>query len=436
MALPAGQETNTLTPHGYQPRLVESRLDTLMASFGCVEITGPKWCGKTWTAMTRSASMTKLDDPSEREAAQMDPKLALIGDAPHLVDEWQEVPEVWDAARRFVDDASKKQGLLLLTGSTALRKADRGKVRHSGAGRIARLSMYPMTLCEAGETAPTVSLKRLLDGEPLQPVRSKTEIQDVARWCCRGGWPAALGLPDEAAAEVAAQYIQAVLNVNVIEDGRSPETALALMRALSLNESQAVTYKTLARDMSGGKRVADEDTIASYLELFERLQLIHNLYGWEPPMRSKARVRVKPKRYFCDPSLPAALLGAFPARLLQDTQTLGMLFENLVIRDLRVFLSTYSGIGNDVRYYRDDAGLEVDAIIECQGSWAGVEIKLSDTKADEGARNLIALRRKVLSSPAARNAEPAFLAVVVGRGNLAYTRDDGVMVIPAALLGA
>ena len=430
------QDTANLTPHGYKPRLIEKRLDTLMATFGCVEITGPKWCGKTWTAMTRCASITKLDSPTEREAAEMDPKLALVGQPPHLVDEWQEVPEVWDAARRFVDDSGGKHGLLLLTGSTALKKAERGRVRHSGAGRIARLTMRPMTLSEAGQSSPAVSLKKLFEGEPLQPARSDTEVSDVARWCCRGGWPAALGLSDETAAEVAAQYIQAVLDVNVLEDGRSPALALALMRALALNESQAVTYKTLAKDMGGGEKGPDEGTLSAYLELFSRLQLIEDLFGWEPPMRSKARVRVKPKRYFCDPSLPATLLGATPVRLLKDTQTLGMLFENLVIRDLRVFLSTYAGIGNDVRYYRDESGLEADAILEYQGSWAGIEIKLSDTKADEGAKNLLALKKKILSNPAARNAEPAFLAVIVGRGSLAYTRDDGVMVIPAATLGA
>ena len=153
-------------------------------------------------------------------------------------------------------------------------------------------------------------------------------------------------------------------------------------------------------------------------------------------MRAKARVRVKPKRYFCDPSLAAALLGATPQALLHDAQTLGMLFENLVIRDLRVFLSTYAGLGNELHYYRDDQGLEVDAVVEYGGRWGGVEVKLSDAKADEGAANLKKLRDKVAANPAARNAEPAFLAVVVGRGNLAYTRDDGVMVIPAALLGA
>ena len=429
-------ETKKLIPDGYRPRLIEKRLDALMGSFGCVEINGPKWCGKTWTARTRCASMTKLDESAEREAAEMDPALALMGDLPHLVDEWQEVPEVWDAARRFVDDSGNRRGTLLLTGSTSLKASDRGRVRHSGTGRIARLSMRPMALCESGEGEAKVSLEALLNGEPLKPARMQTDLADVARWCCRGGWPANLGLPDDAAVETATQYVQSVLDVNVIEEGRSPETALGLLRALAMNASQAVTYKTLAQDMSGGEAGPDVDTIASYLDMFDRFKLTEGLQGWEPPMRAKARVRVKPKRYFCDPSLGAALLGATPEGLLHDTQTLGMLFENLVVRDLRVLLSTYAGLGNGVSYYRDDRGLEVDAIIEHGGRWAGIEVKLSDTKVDEGAAHLLALRKKVSANPAARNAEPAFLAVVVGRGSLAYTRDDGVLVIPAALLGA
>ena len=429
-------KSKTLTPKGYRPRLLEKRLDSLMEAFGCVEINGPKWCGKTWTAMSRSASITKLDNPSDREAAELDPALALLGDTPHLVDKWQEVPEVWDAARRFVDDSGNQRGLLLLTGSTALKKEDRDKVRHSGAGRIARLTMRPMTLCESGDGEATVSLSALFEGKDIKPARRETGIFDVARWCCRGGWPANLGLSDEAASETAAQYINAVANQNVIEEGRSSATALSLMKALALNESQAVTYKTLAKDMASGEAAPTNETIAAYLELFDRLMITEELYGWEPPMRSKARVRVKPKRYFCDPSLAAALLGATPQRLLSDTQTLGMLFENLIIRDLRVFLSSYAGLGNNVFYYRDANGLEVDAIVERNGIWGGIEIKLSDTKADEGAKNLLALRDKISANPAAQNAEPAFLAVVVGRGNLAYRRDDDVYVIPAAMLCA
>lgn len=428
--------STTLTPQGYRSRLVERRLDTLMRSFGCVCVVGPKWCGKTWMALSRAASVTKLDQPTEREAAQVDPRLALLGDAPHLVDEWQDVPEVWDAARRFVDDAGGKRGLLLLTGSTTLTKKQRESLRHSGAGRIARLKMSPMSLLETGNSTGEISLDDLFAGKGVQPIRHETSIEDVARWCCRGGWPANLEIDDEAAFETARQYVQAVLDVNVLDEGKSPAVALSAMRALALNASRAVTYKTLIGDMSKGEdaRAISEETLISYLELFDRLFLTEELTGWEPPLRSKARVRVKPKRYFVDPSLPAALVGATPERLLRDMQTLGDLFENLVLRDLRVYLSTYGMLDDRISYYRDDKGLEVDAIVEHAGQWAGIEIKLSDTKADEAAEHLLRLREKVLGNGAARNAEPAFLAVVVGRGSLAYRREDGVYVIPAATL--
>ena len=430
--MPAG----LLTPKNYRPRLIERRLDALMKAFGCVEITGAKWCGKTWTALSRSASVARLDEPAEREAAIIDPKLALLGERPHLVDEWQEVPAVWDAARRYVDDSGNARGSLLLTGSTSLSEGKRKDVRHSGTGRIARLTMRPMALCESGDSTAEVSLRRLLEGERLDPIRCSAGIEDIALLCCRGGWPANVGMPDEVALETAGQYVRSVLDVNIAEQRYSPGTAEALMRALAVNEGQAATYKTLAKDMARGERGADDDTIASYLDLFSRIHLIEQLRGWEPPMRSKSRVRVKPKRSFVDPSLAAALLHATPSRLLRDTQTLGMLFESLVLRDLRVFLSTYPGFDNGVYYYRDDKGLEVDAIIEHEGRWAGIEVKLSDAKVDEGARSLTRLRDKISSNAAARNADPAFLAVVVGKGSLAYTRDDGVMVIPAALLGA
>lgn len=425
-----------LTKDGYKPRLIEERLDTLMSGFGCVEIAGAKWCGKTWTALSRAKSVSKLDIASERDAAEMDAALVLVGEKPHLVDEWQEVPEVWDACRRAVDDSGNVRGSFLLTGSTNLPKEKREKVHHSGTGRIARLIMRPMSLVESGEGEPLVSLQRLFDGKDFSPTRKETSLTDVARWCCRGGWPANLSVSDEIAMETSVQYLQSVLNVNVVDEGKSPATAMALMRALAMNESQAVTYNVLSRDMAAGEKGANEDTIASYLELFRRLFLVEDLNGWEPPMRAKSRVRVKPKRYFVDPALPAALLGATPDKLLHDTQTLGMLFENLVLRDLRVFLSSYAGLGNAASYFRDDKGLEVDAILEHEGKWAGVEIKLSETKVDEGAASLLALRDKVLANPAARNAGPAFLAVVVGKGSLAYTRSDGVHVIPIAALGA
>lgn len=430
-------ESKTLTPEGYRPRLIEGRLDALMRGFGCVEIAGAKWCGKTWTALTRSVSVTKLDVASEREMAEVDPALALLGDRPHLVDEWQEVPEVWDAARRLVDDSGNERGILLLTGSSGLRGDERGRVRHSGTGRIARLVMRPLSLVESGDSSGEVSLRALLEGEGLAPVRRDTGVEEVARWCCRGGWPANLGLDDEVAMETATQYVRSVVGGNVADEDRSPAIAQALMRALAVNESQAVTYKTLAADMAGGEGSAPTtQTIAAYLELLSRLYVVEELPGWEAPLRAKARVRVKPKRYFVDPSLAAALLGATPDRLLRDAQTLGMLFENLVLRDLRVFLSTYPGLGNGVSYFRDEKGLEVDFIVESDGRWGAIEVKLSDTKADQAAGALLALRDRVAANPAARNAEPSFLAVVVGKGSVAYRRDDGVYVIPVATLGA
>lgn len=426
----------TLEPEGYRPRLVEGRLDALMAAFGCVEIVGAKWCGKTWTALSRARSATRLDRASERAAAEVDPALALVGEAPHLVDEWQEVPGVWDASRRLVDDAGGRRGLLLLTGSTALRPAEREEVRHSGAGRIARLRMRPMSLAESGESTRQVSLASLLGGAPLPPARRETQVAEVAEWCCRGGWPATAGLPLGAALETPSQYVQAALDVNVAEEGRSPAAALALMRALAMNAGRAVTTKTLMADTAASGAELGPDAVASYLELLDRLYITEPLCGWEPPMRAKARVRVRPKRCFVDPSLAAALMGATPERLLADTQALGDLFEGLVLRDLRVYLSTYPGLGNGVHYYRDDKGLEVDAIVERGRAWGAVEVKLSDTKADEAAASLLRLRRKLCENPMARTPEPAFLAVVVGRGALAYRRPDGVLVIPAATLTA
>lgn len=428
----------TLTPQGYKPRLIEKRLDTLLRAFGCVEITGAKWCGKTWTALSRSKSVTRLDRKEEREPAQLDPLLALMGETPHLVDEWQEVPEVWDAARRFVDDTGNNRGLLLLTGSTQVSKQDCENIRHSGTGRIAHITMRPMSLYELGISSGEISLHALLNKENITAVRKETSLFEISRWCCRGGWPSNLNLDDDIAFETAQQYIQSVLNVNILEEGKSTELALALMRALALNASQSVTYKTLLADMSYGEfsETASVNTLVSYLDLFQQLNLIENLYGWEPAMRSKARVRVKPKRYFVDPSLAAALLYATPQRLLKDVQTLGLLFENLVLRDLNVYLSTYSGIGNTLHYYRDDKGLEVDAIIEYQGGWAGIEIKLSDTKVEDGVKNLLALKKKMTENQAAQNPEPLFLAVIVGKGSLAYQRPDGIFVIPIATLGA
>jgi len=423
----------TLTPKGYRPRLLEGRLTRMMQAFGCVDIVGPRWCGKTWLALSQAASATHLDRREEREAAATAPELALVGDQPHLVDEWQEVPQVWDAVRSAIDASGNKRGQFLLTGSSDLTASERQQVTHSGTGRIARLRMRPLSLLESGDSSGTISLEALFNGAAVSPARRDTSLQEVATWCCRGGWPANVTLgSDEAAMETARQYIQSVLDKNVPDEGKSPQTALAAMRAIAMNASQAVTLKTLVADM--GQAQVSTATLDSYLNLFDRLYLTERLAGWEPPLRAKARVRVKPKRYFVDPSLASALLDATPDHLCRDAQTLGLLFENLVLRDLNVYLSTYGGLGDGIMYYRDEHGLEADAVLEHAGTWAGIEIKLSDTKADEGAASLLACKKKLCGNKLAQVPEPAFLAVIVGRGGLAYQRDDGVWVIPIATL--
>ncbi|MDR0311460.1 MAG: DUF4143 domain-containing protein [Acidobacteriota bacterium] len=427
------KNTDTLRPEGYRPRALDARLEKLLGAFGCVEITGPKWCGKTWTSLAHARSVDRLDDPAALSAAMMDASLVLEGKAPHLIDEWQEVPEIWDAVRRRVDEQGNSKGLFVLTGSS---KPKSDAIRHSGTGRIARIHMRSMSLFETGDSNGSVSLSSIFDGD-FEPRRRKTEMSEIARWCCRGGWPSILGMEDDFALETPREYIKSVLDVSVRSLNKNPVVAQKLMMALSLNLTQSVTYKVLARDVAFG----DEDampsvpTIEAYLDLLKSLFLLEDLTGWEPPLISKQRVRTRPKRFFVDPSIPAALLGATPATLLRDMQTLGKLFESLCIRDLRVYLSVLPGIGNQINYYLDDKGLEVDAVIQMgDGRWGAFEIKLSDAKIDEAAACLNRFAGKITANKAARVKAPEFLAVLIGKGDIAYKRNDGVLVIPIATL--
>lgn len=420
----------------YRPRVADRRLEKLLRAFGAVEIVGPKWCGKTWTALAHASSVDRLDDSATYDAASNDPNLVLMGEEPHLVDEWQEVPAVWDAARRHVDDNANRKGQLILTGSSQPKETE--KIHHSGTGRIARLHMRPMSLAESGESTGSVSLGKLFEGE-FEPSRNKTGIMDVARWCCRGGWPSNLDVEDEFALETSAEYVRSILDVNIPKLGLNPEIMRVLMKALAMNVAQAPTYEMLMKDMSYGDEGVSisAPTLKRYVDELKSLYLIDDLEGWEPSLRAKSRVRTKPKRYFVDPSLPSALLGATPAVLARDTQTLGDLFETLVIRDLRVYLESMGG-ANRIAYYRDEKGLEVDVILELvDGRWAAVEIKLSDLKVmEKNVDKLHAFKEKVCGNPLSQVREPEFMAFIVGRGDIAYRRDDGILVLPIATLGA
>lgn len=432
----------TLAPEGYIPRLIDERLSFLLEAFGAVEITGSKWCGKTWTGLAHARSVTRLDESNTYARAVEAPETALLGDEPHLIDEWQELPLIWDEVRRRVDQEANRPGEFILTGSTRLKiendaQSGRREVHHSGAGRIKRVSMWPMTLAEEGVSNGLVSLKGLFDGE-FREAECDSRLEDVAQWCCRGGWPANVGRPYEVAVETAASHLESLFDVSIPRMGLDPQTASSLVMALALNLAQAPTTKTLAADMAHGDEgsMPARSTIERYLDALRRLFIVHDVNGWSAPLRAKARTRVKPKRYFVDPSLAAVALRATPTRLMEDMQTLGSLFETLVMRDLSAFVSTYAGMGNEVRYYRDDAGLEADAIVEVDGRWAAIEVKLSEARADAAADALVRLEKKVLANPQARIGRPAFLAVLVGRGSVAYRRKDGVYVIPVATLTA
>ena len=444
--MPYEDESDFLVPRGYLPRLVDSRLDFLLEAFGAVEITGAKWSGKTWTALAHSRSVTHLDDDSVLARAIEAPETALRGDEPHLIDEWQELPLVWDEVRRTVDVRANLPGQFILTGSTRLKienggekgeQPKRREVHHSGAGRIKRLRMWPMTLAEEGLSNGSVSIAGLFAGT-FEGGECSTSLDDIAEWCCRGGWPANVGRPYEVAAETAASHLESLYDVSIPRMKLHPATASDLVYALALNLAQAATVETLALDMAHGDEngMPARTTVERYLDVLKRLFVIYEVSGWSAPMRSKARARVKPKRYFVDPSLAAIALHATPARLMDDMQTLGSLFETMVMRDLSAFVSVYPGIDNEVRYYRDQAGLEVDAILEVDGRWAAIEVKLSEAKVDAAADSLLQLARKATSNPMARIGEPAFLAVVVGSGNVAYQRKDGVYVLPVATLTA
>lgn len=422
-------------PLGYRPRVVDAGIRKLLDLFGGVEVAGTKWCGKTWSALAFGESVVHVDDSRMKALIMDDPSLALEGASPHVVDEWQETPLIWDAVRRAIDASGSRKGQYLLTGSSTPEK---GKVIHSGAGRIARLRMHAMSLWEEGASAGTVSLAGLFEGSFQPSLTEDAGLAPLALSICRGGWPALLGADVGAATATVGQYLDALFEVSVPRKGGTSSTARKMAASLARNVATAATLDTIAADVLGDDRTdASRNTVARYLDLFRELYFIDELYGWDAPVRSKSRVRTKPKRYFADPSLPAHLLGMSPDRLLRDAQTFGLLFESLCMRDLRVYASALPDATIDpLRYYQDADGLEVDAIIELRdGRWAGVEVKLGESKVPDGIANLNRLRKKVLSNTAARSREPSFMAVVTATSP--FSRRDpesGVYVLPITAL--
>lgn len=424
---------DSLKKDGYLPRVIDAQVERYLKAFGAVEIAGTKWCGKTWTSLAHASSLTQLDNDGDRAAAQSDPKLALLGDRPHVIDEWQRVPAVWDAVRQGVDASSHVRGAWILTDSSTPAE---NPPAHSGAGRIGRLRMLPMSLAESGDSVAAVSLAGLFAGN-FEPCKVDDDTLALVDLACRGGWPEMVGDDAETAQLLARSYLQALYQQSG-RRGKSPELTERLVTSLARNLGQACTYKTYAADMAGGDDAHDVDTIVSYLDLLRQQYVVDEVPGWVPPARSPKRLRVKPKRYLADPSLAVAALGMDRASLLHDWQTFGLVFEAMAMRDLEVYARALPNAATvPLRYYRDDSGLEADAIIElADGRWAALEVKVGEDKLGEGVDSLRSLRTKLCENPKTRVRPPEFMAVIVGISQYARVVDEGIYCIPLRALGA
>jgi predicted AAA+ superfamily ATPase len=413
----------------YQPRIVDNELAARLKATGAVAIEGPKACGKTATARQIAASEVLLDvDANAREAAAVDPALVLEGATPRLIDEWQLEPAIWNHVRRAVDDRHAP-GQFILAGS-AVPPDD--ITRHTGAGRITRLRMRPMSLFESGVSGGGISLARLLEGEPARSPDPSLGIADLAREIAVGGWPGFRGLAVEQALHAVRDYLEEIRRVDVSrveERRRNPDKVGQLLRSLARNVTTYAAATTLASDTEGADGALKNDTVGEYLEALRRLMIVEDQPAWAPHLRSKHALRGAVKRHFVDPSLAVAALRATPTRLLRDIKLLGFLFESLVVRDLRVYAQATDA---RVLQYRDSRGLEVDAIVECaDGRWAAFEVKLGSGQVEQAAASLHKLVEQIDTEV---SGEPAALGVIVGTG-YGHRREDGIMVIPVGALG-
>lgn len=429
----------SVKPTSYIPRIVDAQIAKYLTLFGAVEVSGTKWCGKTWSSLAQAASVTYVDRGANLQIASADPSYPLTGERPHVIDEWQRVPAIWDTVRHAADELAGEKGAWILTGSSTPKTTE---TAHSGAGRIGRIRMHPMTLAETGESNAKVSLSGLFRGE-FTPCQCQNGIDDLVRIAVRGGWPEERLQAAADAQIVVRDYLESIFAQSVPRLGGSETIARRIALSLARNVGQSAKIDTIARDVYAYETEekvseANRKEVSEHLDILHRIFLVDEVPGWVPASRSPKRMRVKPKRYFADPSLPVALLGLSPDALLQDWQTFGLVFENLVMRDLDVYARALDfTTANPVRYYHDDSGLEADAIIErADGRWAAIEIKVGQDKVDAAAENLKRVSSKVCSDEKANVPEPAFLAVVTGMGEAAYKRPDGVLVIPIRALGA
>lgn len=417
---------------------MDSLLEKKLQAKGAILIEGPKWCGKTTTAEEIAASKIMLAKPDIKDhfksLLEIDSDAALAGDTPMLIDEWQTVPKLWDAVRYTVDHRHA-MGQFILTGSAVPNQEAEKEREHSGTGRFAWLTMRPMTLFESGESNGTVSLGELFTAPEKILQKNDLKLSDIAFLICRGGWPIAIGLPEEAALEQAFDYYDAVTKEDVTNvDGikRSSERVQRLMRAYARHQGTQAPIATLKEDLKNNDTTTlDEDTISSYLDALRKIFVVEDMPAWNPNLRSKTAIRTTDTRYFVDPSIATAALGLGPTDLMNDLNSMGFFFETLCVRDLRVFAESLNG---KVYHYRDKSGLECDAVVHLRnGQYGLIEIKLGgDSLIKDGATTLNALEEQIDTT---RMKSPAFKMILTATGEYAYRRtEDGIYVVPIGCL--
>ncbi len=416
----------------YKPRIADKLLEDALESKGAVLIQGPKWCGKTTTAMQIAKSAVRMDDPKKNyvELAGVQPSYILEGDVPHLIDEWQLYPKLWDAVR-FEVDSRQEFGQFILTGSSV--PPEPNQIYHSGTGRISRLTMSTMTLYESGDSSGSVSIQELFEGNDNILGINPVDAEKLAFLVCRGGWPLSVGQSEKIALRQARDYYDSLVENDVSRfDGRmrNMERTKLLLRSYARHSGTQAGYKQIAEDISSNDAASvSDESVASYIDVLRKLFVVSELEAWNPNIRSKIAIRTTNTRYFTDPSIAAAALGSGPKDLFNDLNTFGFLFETMCIRDLRVYSQYLDG---DLYHYRDSSGLECDAVIHLRnGKWGAFEIKLGTNENDKAAKNLIKLSNKVDTD---RMNPPSFLAVISGTASYAYKRDDGVLIIPVGCL--
>lgn len=418
----------------YLPRLIEHTITQSMKTNGCIVIEGPKWCGKSTTSERFAKSVVKLQKPATykqyRILADIGDDNLLSGDKPLLFDEWQKIPELWDYIRNYIDEVSGK-GLFILTGSA---KPIEDKERHSGIGRMKKITMRTMSMWESNESSGEVSLEQLFNKNGNVSGKNKYQLKDIAHIICRGGFPSAVTEKNkEIALNYAKDYVNALVTTDVtsVDDiKRNPKRAHIVLKSYARHISTAAHMTTILKDVESATDIQDIRTVNSYLEAFAKLFVIDETESWTPKLRSKTTIRTTSTKHFVDPSIAAAILDATPNDLMSDLNTFGLLFENLVLRDLKIYVQSLEG---NVYNYRDKSGLEADAVIHLNdGRWGLIEVKLGGEKLiNEGAMTLKTLKNKIDQE---KMSKPSFLAVITATDLFAYKREDDVYVIPIGCL--